>query len=75
MVKCDPRHGESTARYLCCGDVVPVDVTAAIAAIKTKCGIQFVDWAPLASRLALITSLLPWYLVETWPKHSEPCAW
>ncbi|KAK2526424.1 hypothetical protein Q9233_008194 [Columba guinea] len=43
MVKCDPRHGKYMA---CCmlyrGDVVPKDVNAAIAAIKTKRTIQFV---------------------------------
>ena len=37
MVKCDPRHGKYMA---CCmmyrGDVVPKDVSAAIATIKTK---------------------------------------
>merc|ERR1711916_148519 len=47
MVKCDPRHGKYMA---CCmlyrGDVVPKDVTAAIATIKTKRTIQFVDWCP-----------------------------
>lgn len=47
MVKCDPRHGKYMA---CCmlyrGDVVPKDVNAAIAAIKTKRTIQFVDWCP-----------------------------
>ncbi|OLP97548.1 Tubulin alpha chain [Symbiodinium microadriaticum] len=37
MVKCDPRHG---------GDVVPKDVNAAVATIKTKRTIQFVDWCP-----------------------------
>jgi len=45
MVKCDPRHGKYMA---CCmlyrGDVVPNDVNAAIATIKTKRTIQFVDW-------------------------------
>uniref|UniRef100_A0A8C6PRX3 Tubulin/FtsZ 2-layer sandwich domain-containing protein n=1 Tax=Nothobranchius furzeri TaxID=105023 RepID=A0A8C6PRX3_NOTFU len=44
-VKCDPRHGKYMA---CCllyrGDVVPKDVNAAIASIKTKRSIQFVDW-------------------------------
>merc|ERR1712032_1329194 len=44
MVKCDPRHGKYMA---CCllyrGDVVPKDVNAAIATIKTKRSIQFVD--------------------------------
>ncbi|KAI8841355.1 Gtp-tubulin in complex with A Darpin [Chytridium lagenaria] len=42
MVKCDPRHGKYMA---CCllyrGDVVPKDVNAAIATIKTKRTIQF----------------------------------
>jgi len=47
MVKCDPRHG----KYMSCclmyrGDVVPKDVTAAVAIIKTKRTIQFVDWCP-----------------------------
>ena len=47
MVKCDPRHGKYMA---CCllfrGDVVPKDVNASIAHIKTKRTIQFVDWCP-----------------------------
>jgi len=47
MAKCDPRHG----KYMSCclmyrGDIVPKDVTAAIAVIKTKRTIQFVDWCP-----------------------------
>lgn len=45
MVKCDPRHGKYMA---CClmyrGDVVPKDVNAAVATIKTKRTVQFVDW-------------------------------
>jgi tubulin alpha len=47
MVKCDPRHGKYMA---CClmyrGDVVPKDVNSAVATIKTKRTIQFVDWCP-----------------------------
>merc|ERR1712021_41436 len=47
MVKCDPRHGKYMA---CCmlyrGAVVPKDVNASIATIKTKRTIQFVDWCP-----------------------------
>merc|ERR1719375_266808 len=47
FVKCDPRHGKYMA---CClmfrGDVVPKDVNAAVATIKTKRTIQFVDWFP-----------------------------
>merc|ERR1711904_64667 len=47
MAKCDPRHGKYMA---CCmmyrGDVVPEDVNASVATIKTKRTIQFVDWSP-----------------------------
>ncbi|KAK8283035.1 hypothetical protein V6Z12_D08G066600 [Gossypium hirsutum] len=47
MAKCNPRHGKYMA---CClmyrGDVVPKDVNAALATIKTKMTIQFVDWCP-----------------------------
>ena len=53
MVKCDPRHGKYMA---CCllfrGDVVPKDVNAAIATIKTKRTIQFVDWCPTGFKVA-----------------------
>ena len=45
MAKCDPRHGKYMA---CClmyrGDVVPKDVNAAVATIKSKRTVQFVDW-------------------------------
>ncbi|KAH9370102.1 hypothetical protein HPB48_011269 [Haemaphysalis longicornis] len=54
MVKCDPRHGKYMA---CCllyrGDVVPKDVNAAIAAIKTKRSIQFVDWCPTGFKVGI----------------------
>ncbi|KAG2463272.1 tubulin alpha-8 chain-like [Polypterus senegalus] len=54
MVKCDPRHGKYMA---CCllyrGDVVPKDVNAAIAAIKTKRSIQFVDWCPTGFKVGV----------------------
>ncbi|KAJ1630762.1 Tubulin/FtsZ, GTPase domain-containing protein [Pavlovales sp. CCMP2436] len=47
FAKVDPRHGKYMA---CClmfrGDVVPKDVNAAIAMIKTKRTIRFVDWCP-----------------------------
>ena len=72
MVKCDLRHGKYTA---CCllyrGDVVPKDVSAAIATIKTKCSIQFVDWCPTGFTVG-INYQPP--TVETWPKYSELCA-
>nr|XP_054753064.1 tubulin alpha-1D chain-like [Lytechinus pictus] len=54
MVKCDPRHGKYMA---CCllyrGDVVPKDVNAAIAHIKTKRSIQFVDWCPTGFKVGI----------------------
>ena len=63
MVKCDPRHGKYMA---CCmlyrGDVVPKDVNAAIATIKTKKSIQFVDWCPTGFKVGInyqVTSCLP----------------
>ena len=47
MAKCDPRHGKYMA---CClmyrGDVVPREVSTAVANIKTKSSVKFVDWCP-----------------------------
>ncbi|KAM4697420.1 tubulin alpha chain-like [Rhinophrynus dorsalis] len=54
MVKCDPQHGKYMA---CCllyrGDVTPKDVNAAIATIKTKRTIQFVDWCPTGFKVGI----------------------
>jgi len=54
MVKCDPKEGKYMA---CCllyrGDVVPKDVQAAVATIKTKKTIQIVDWCPTAFKLGI----------------------
>lgn len=45
--QCDPRKGKYMAVCLLYrGDVVPKDVNAAIAAMKSKRTIQFVDWCP-----------------------------
>lgn len=59
MAKCDPRHGKYMA---CClmyrGDVVPKDVNAAVATIKTKRTIQFVDWCPTGMNESLLAILL-----------------
>ncbi|KAK3243998.1 hypothetical protein CYMTET_46375 [Cymbomonas tetramitiformis] len=54
MVKCDPRQG----KYLkCClmyrGDVVPKDVNAALATIKTKQLIRFMDWSHCGSKCGI----------------------
>merc|ERR1712038_1785656 len=54
MAKCDPRRGKYMA---CClmyrGDVVPKDVNAAVATIKTKRTIQFVDWCPTGFKVGI----------------------
>ncbi|MBN3289167.1 TBA1 protein, partial [Polypterus senegalus] len=54
MVKCDPRHGKYMA---CCmlyrGDVVPKDVNFAIAAMKNKRSIQFVEWCPTGFKVGV----------------------
>ncbi|XP_060041605.1 tubulin alpha-8 chain-like [Erinaceus europaeus] len=54
MVKCDPRHGKYMA---CCllyrGDMVAKDVSAAIASIKNKHSIQFVDWCPTGFKVGI----------------------
>ena len=54
MVKCDPRQG----KYMSCcllyrGDVTPKDVSSAIAGIKTKRSIQFVDWCPTGFKVGI----------------------
>ncbi|XP_037087269.1 tubulin alpha-1C chain-like [Pollicipes pollicipes] len=54
MVKCDPRTGKYMA---CCllyrGDVVPKDVNAAIASMKSKRTIEFVDWCPTGFKVGV----------------------
>jgi tubulin alpha len=47
LAKCDPRHGKYMAVCMMYrGDVVPKDVSASIAKVKTNKTIQFVDWCP-----------------------------
>ncbi|CAL4058713.1 unnamed protein product, partial [Meganyctiphanes norvegica] len=52
MVKCDPQDGKYMA---CCllfrGDVVPKDVNSAIAEMRTKKSISFVDWCPTGFKM------------------------
>ncbi|XP_059519134.1 tubulin alpha chain-like 3 isoform X2 [Myotis daubentonii] len=54
LVKCDPRLGKYMA---CCllyrGDVVPKDVNAAIAAMKSRNSVQFVDWCPTGFKVGI----------------------
>merc|ERR1712112_442918 len=54
MVVCDPRAG----KYMACmmlyrGDVVPKDINKAVATIKTKRSIQFVDWCPTGFKVGI----------------------
>jgi len=54
MVKCDPKKGKYMAVCLLYrGDVVPKDVNAAIASIKTSKAIQFVDWCPTGFKVGI----------------------
>uniref|UniRef100_H2YDX4 Tubulin alpha chain n=1 Tax=Ciona savignyi TaxID=51511 RepID=H2YDX4_CIOSA len=54
LVKCNPREGKYMA---CCmlyrGDVVPKDVSSAIAAVKQKRNVQFVDWCPTGFKVGI----------------------
>lgn len=54
MVKCDPKQGKYMA---CCllyrGDVVPKDVNSAIALIKAKSNVRFVDWCPTGFKVGI----------------------
>ncbi|KAI3943751.1 hypothetical protein MKW98_004256 [Papaver atlanticum] len=64
MAESDPRHGKYTACYLMYrGDVVPKDVNAAVATIKTKRTIQFVDWSPTGFKCGINykpPTVVPW---------------
>ncbi|KAK4464651.1 tubulin alpha chain [Cladorrhinum samala] len=54
MVKCDPRNGKYMATCLLYrGDVVPNDAHGAVATLKTKRTIQFVDWCPTGFKLGI----------------------
>ena len=54
MVVCDPRNGKYMAvALLYRGDVVPNDVHQAVATLKTKRTIQFVDWCPTGFKIGI----------------------
>ena len=54
MVKCDPRNGKYMATCLLYrGDVVPKEVHGAVATLKTKRTIQFVDWCPTGFKIGI----------------------
>jgi tubulin alpha len=54
MVRCDSNYGKYMA---CCilyrGDVVPKDVNSAIAEVKARRVIQFVDWSPAGFKIGI----------------------
>jgi len=56
FLSCDPRRGSYMA---CClmyrGDVTPKDVNSAVATIKTKRTIQFVDWSPTGMKCGIVS--------------------
>ena len=55
MVKCDPGKGKYMAVCLLYrGDVVPKDVNAAIAQIKSSRTVQFVDWCPTGNLWTIV---------------------
>jgi len=54
MVSCNTNNG----KYLACclmyrGDVVPKDISAAIATTRSKTSVQFVDWVPTTFKCGL----------------------
>lgn len=55
FAKCDPRAGRFIAVSLNYrgNDIYPKDVNAAVASIKTKRSIQFVDWSPTGMKIGI----------------------
>lgn len=54
MVVCDPRNGKYMAvALLYRGDVVPRDCTAAIASMKAKSTVNFVEWCPTGFKVGI----------------------
>ena len=54
MVKCDPRAGKYMATCLLYrGDVVTKDVHGAVASVKARRTIQFVDWCPTGFKIGI----------------------
>ena len=67
--QCDPRKGKYMAVCLLYrGDVVPKDVNAAIASMKSKRTIQFVDWCPTGFKVPYYshTHKRPKSLIACW---------
>lgn len=54
MARCDPTNGKYVS---CCllyrGDIVTKDVNDAVRNLRTKAGVQFVDWSPCAFKIGI----------------------
>ncbi|CDF33490.1 alpha-tubulin [Chondrus crispus] len=55
FAKCDPRSGRYIAVSLTYrgADIFPKDVNAAVAAVKTRKSVQFVEWSPTGVKLGI----------------------
>ncbi|KAJ3343763.1 Tubulin alpha-2 chain [Gonapodya sp. JEL0774] len=54
LVKCEPRNGKYMATCLLYrGDVVPKDVNTAIAGLKSRPSVRFVDWCPTGFKVGI----------------------
>uniref|UniRef100_A0A1B6EE43 Tubulin alpha chain n=1 Tax=Clastoptera arizonana TaxID=38151 RepID=A0A1B6EE43_9HEMI len=75
MVKCDLNNGKYMA---CCmlyrGDVTPKDVNAAIAMVKSKRQVQFVNWMPTGFKVGINLQPPPNLPGDDWAKlHRSLC--
>ncbi len=60
LAKCEPANDKYMAsRLMYRGNIVPKDISAAIATIKTKKTIQFVDWCPTGFKVGINYRPLP----------------
>jgi tubulin alpha len=54
ITRCDPRNGKYMAVSLMYrGDIVPKEVQAAVAAVRQKPSIRFVDWSPCGVKVGM----------------------
>ena len=70
----------TTGKYMACcmlyrGDVVPKDVNAAIATIKTKRTIQFVDWCPTGFKVGINYQVILGSLEKDHAASIVACDW
>lgn len=54
MVKCNPQNGKYMATCLLYrGNIIPKEVHSAVATVRTKQTIQFVDWCPTGFKIGI----------------------